>query len=70
MSSALLGGEQVGRSSLVERGVWSRPVGSGTENAVGECQSQGGRDLLDKEAEGEKGSKSTYRLWIAELDEV
>ena len=26
--------------------------------------------MLDKEAEGEKGSKSTNRLWIAELDEV
>lgn len=29
-----------------------------------------GTPTLDKEAEGEKGSKSTYRFWIAELDEV
>lgn len=37
---------------------------------MGECQSQGGQDLLDEEAEGEKGSESTYRFWIAELDEL
>ena len=37
---------------------------------MGECRSRGGQDLLDKEAEGEKGSKSTNRLWIAELEEV